>query len=109
MIVCQGWEVSPPAAILNRMQKRSSLSALAVALAITLLFGWKSRLQESRDQINKVTIDLNKTAPIGYEICADRPTKLSRENLELQMQMPAKLEIPPDQQEFGAQYVEFRP
>jgi hypothetical protein len=77
---------------------------LAVSFAIALLYGCKSR-----DEIKTITIDLNKTAPIGYEICASQPPKLARRNVELLFQMPARLEIPPDQQDFGAKYIEFRP
>jgi hypothetical protein len=75
----------------------------------TLVLGCKSGTRESRDGMYHVTIDLNKIAPIGYEIFADRPPKLSRANLDLQIQLPPRIEIPPSQQNYGAKYVEFKP
>ena len=88
----------------TRMAKPTPILLLAVSCAIALLYGCKSR-----DEIKTITIDLNQTAPIGYEICAIRPPKLARRNVELLFQMPSRLEIPPDQQDFGAKYIEFRP
>jgi hypothetical protein len=83
------------------MAKRTPLLLLAVSFAIVLLFGCNS--------IPTVTIDLNKTAPIGYEICAGHPPRLERRNLQLLLQMPTRLDIPPEQRYNSVEYVEFRP
>lgn len=90
------------------MMARRLLSSLAVATGIVLV-GCKSATRESHDGAYAVTIDLNKVAPIGYEVCADRPPRLSRANLDLRIQLPSRIEIPPSQQNYGAKYVEFKP
>ncbi len=82
--------------------------SLAVSIAVILLFGSNCGNRERRNGPVNVTIDLSKTAPIGYEICADKPPKLSRGNLDLRLQMPERIEIPADPQHEGARYVEFR-
>jgi len=71
-----------------------------------LLFGCKVRTRESGE--THLVLDLSKVAPIGYEICADRPPRFSAANLDLQLQMPQRIAIPPDQQNFGAKSIEFR-
>jgi hypothetical protein len=90
------------------MTARRLLSSLTPATGIAL-GGCKSATRESRDGTYAVTIDLNKIAPIGYEVCADRPPRLSRANLDLRLQLPSRIEIPPSQQKYGAKYVEFKP
>jgi hypothetical protein len=45
---------------------------LVAAVLTTMLLSCGSR---NPDGSVNVTIDLNKTAPIGYEICAERPTE----------------------------------
>jgi hypothetical protein len=91
------------------MRGQLLLKALAISIAIILLFGCNSGPPGPHNGFVNVTIDLNKIAPIGYEICADHPPKLSGGNVDLMLRMPQRLEIPPDQQHLGAKYVEFRP
>jgi len=73
-----------------------------------LLANCGSNSRPQGDNALNVTIDLNKIAPIGYEICGDRPAKLDRGRLDLRIQMPERIEIPEKNQTFGAKYVEFR-
>jgi len=80
---------------------------LVVSILMPLLFGCKTRTRESGETPH-VLLDLSKVAPIGLEICADRPPQLSAANLDLQLQMPQRIAIPPDQQNFGAKSIEFR-
>ncbi len=56
-----------------------------------------------------VSIDLNKIAPIGYEICADRPPTLSRGMVDLKMLKTERIEIPSENRRYGAKSVEFHP
>ncbi len=78
-------------------------------VGVALLVGCRSQTRRNPDGTVEVSVDLNKIAPIDYEICANRPPKLSRGVVDLQLQMPERMEIPPEEQEFGAKYVEFRP
>lgn len=80
--------------------------AVIVAILLTLLVGCKSH---GRDGVVNVTVDLNKTAPIGYEICGDRGPKLARGVVDLKLLMPGRIEIPADIEQYGAKFVEFRP
>lgn len=82
---------------------------LAISIGMLLAVNCGSHSQQDRDGVFHVTIDLNKIAPIGYEICGDRPARLSRANLDLRVQMPQRIEIPRENQQFGAKFVEFRP
>jgi hypothetical protein len=83
--------------------------SLAASIAVILLFGSNCGTREPRNGRVNVTIDLNKTAPIGYEFFADKPPKLARGNLDLRLQMPERIEIPPNAHYLNAKYVEFRP
>ena len=91
------------------MRRRTLLPALAVSIGLGMLLCCKSATRESRDGYTAVTIDLNTIAPIGYEICGGKPPKLSHENFDLRITMPARFEIPPEQENYGAKYVEFKP
>ena len=84
-------------------------AALTASTAVILLLGSNCGTREPRNGRVNITIDLNKIAPIGYEICGDKPPKLARGNLDLQLQMPERIEIPPNSQYVNAKYVEFRP
>jgi len=91
------------------MGKRTLVPLLAISIGMPLLVGCGSQNRQGHDGAVNVSIDLNKTAPIGYEICGDRPPRLSRASLDLRLQMPQRIEIPPEEQRLGAKYVEFRP
>ena len=84
-------------------------SALLALILISTLIGCKSQFQRNPDGSVKVNIDLNKIAPIGYEICKERPVTLSRGIVDLKLLMPERIEIPAEFRKFGANYVEFHP
>jgi len=83
--------------------------ALVVSILISTLIGCKSQYHTNPDGSVNVSIDLNKIAPIGYEICKKGAVKLSRGSVDLKLLMPERVEIPAEFQEYGAKYVEFHP
>ena len=82
---------------------------LLAAILISALMGCKSGVKASSESSADANVDLSSRAPIGYEICADRNVELPRANMNLKLLVPERVEIPPDAQQFGAKYVEFRP
>ncbi len=57
------------------MRKRTLVALLAISFGMPLLVGCGSQNRQGHDGAVNVSIDLNKTAPIGYEICGDRPAR----------------------------------
>ena len=82
--------------------------ALLLMISAYLLLACKSGTRNSLENAQAVTIDLNKTAPIGYEICPEPAPKLSKANLDLRLKMPKRVEIPLKKQIYGAKYIEFQ-
>src|SRR5207245_2033531 len=66
-----------------RRQTLRGRRARVISILMLLLVGCKTKTREGRDGIREVVIDLNKVAPIGYEICAEHPPKLSAANVNL--------------------------
>ena len=90
-------------------------------IVLAWLIGCRAGKQESRkaitsDKVQNVELDLRFTAPIGYEFCSGKssrgdetePQKLPHKNLDLTIQLPRKIELPPDAYR-AAKEIVFRP
>ena len=86
---------------------KTPLPLLAMLAATSFSFGCTTR--RSGDDAIRVTLDLNKTAPIGYEICASHPPQLARENVDLSVQLPPLIDISSERGTFGVKAIRFVP
>jgi hypothetical protein len=66
------------------------------------------RTSEDSDS-RAVSIDLTKVAPMGFEISGDHPLAVPRGKVNLTIRLPERIEIPSDQQKWGAEAIVFRP
>ena len=84
------------------------LMRLGRLLAVFVALIWALGCKRSRDlgDVQRINLDLRNVAPIGYEICASRPPTLQHANLNLELYLPQKLDLPPDAPG-GVKYIEF--
>ena len=88
--------------------RRTTVVVLLIAtLAMAGCKARSSMVSKHGDGVPLV-IDLSKTAPIGIEISGDHALTVPRGKVIVTIQLPEKLEIPPDQQKWGAKALVFK-
>ena len=84
-------------------------SPLVISILSVTLIACKAQNHKNPVVWHKVSIDLSKRAPIGYEICPEGSVTLSRGVIDLKLLMPQRIEIPTEFQEYGVKSIEFHP
>jgi hypothetical protein len=86
----------------------ASVKMLVLILIFSAIDCTSRRRATDAANTRTVVIDLRHMAPIGYEFCKPDPPKLPRRNLQLTVQLPKRLELPPDAY-MGVKEIDFRP